>query len=251
MNTRNRLIATVVAVLMIGTGVLMIGAAVTQAEKGTIMKTSEPSQHQQDVRFLREEEKLARDVYITLHKRWKLQIFENISQSEQRHMDRMKTLVIRYGLTDPVRDDTVGVFTNKELAKLYKDLVARGSKSEVEALLVGATIEDLDIRDIRRMKKNTADADAQDAFAKLECGSRNHMRAFSRQLEARGVTYKVKYLSQGEVKQILEGAHERCGQVGRGGKQGRGQGHGRGGGHGWSKGQGRGHRGSGSCNHGN
>ncbi len=247
MNTRNRFIATALASLMIGIGLLMIGVAITQAEKGTVMKTSESAQHKRDVRFLREEEKLARDVYITLHKQWKLQIFENISQSEQRHMDRMKTLLDRYGVADPVRDDTVGVFTNKELANLYKDLVAQGSKSEVEALLVGATIEDLDIRDIRKMKKNTSDADAQDAFAKLECGSRNHMRAFSRQLEARGVTYKVKYLSQSAVKQILEGDHERCGQVGRG-KSGRGQGHGRGGGRGWGHGGG---QGGGSCNHGN
>ena len=201
------------------------------------------------MRFLREEEKLARDVYLTLHEKWKLPIFSNISKAEQRHMNRMGVLLARYGVKDPVVNDATGEFSNKELAALYKELVARGSKSVVEALLVGATIEDLDIRDIRRMKLNTSDANALDAFAKLECGSGNHMRAFTAQLAARGEQYRAKYLTHVELDQIVSAQHERCGQTGRerveqrrrgAAGQGRGFGRGRGG---------PGHGGGHSCNH--
>ena len=235
------------AVLM--TGVFAMAAmTVAQADGGPVpeAKSSGKPSHKQDVTFLREEEKLARDVYLTLHKRWGLQIFENISQAEQRHLDRMGMLVRRYGLEDPVTDDTVGAFTNVELRGLYTQLVKRGSTSEIDALRVGASIEELDIRDIRLMRKHTSDPDALDAFAKLECGSRNHLRAFLRQLTARGVTFVPAYLSQDAVDAIVAGPHERCGQgggkgrggQGRGGQgrggQGRG-GQGRGGGPGWRR----------------
>ena len=37
--------------------------------------------------YMREEEKLARDVYLTLYELWGAEIFANISESEQQHMD--------------------------------------------------------------------------------------------------------------------------------------------------------------------
>jgi hypothetical protein len=39
--------------------------------------------------FMREEEKLARDTYITLNQTWGLRVFSNIASSEQTHMDTM------------------------------------------------------------------------------------------------------------------------------------------------------------------
>lgn len=231
------------AVRTIGLALALAGAAftvgeVSMAEAKPVAASEAPADarlaHQQDVTFLREEEKLARDVYITLYKRWGLRIFSNISQAEQRHMDRMGMLIRRYQILDPVVDDTVGVFTNTELAGLYTTLVKKGSASEVDALKVGATIEDLDIRDIIAMKARTNDSGALDAFAKLECGSRNHMRAFHRQLAARGVTYAPQYLSQKQLDAIVAGSHERCGRMGRRGA-GRGKGPGRGRGHGWRR----------------
>lgn len=182
--------------------------------------------HGQDVTFLREEEKLARDVYITLYNKWKLPIFDNISKAEQRHMDRMGSLLESYKLPDPIKNDKVGVFKNKKLATLYRKLVARASKSEVSALQVGATIEDLDLRDILAMKARTTNTKALEAFEVLECGSRNHLRAFTRQLKAKGASYKPQYLSSAQVDAIITGNHERCGQAsakGQGARQGRQQ----------------------------
>lgn len=39
------------------------------------------------ITYIREEEKLARDVYLTLYELYQASIFENISESEQRHND--------------------------------------------------------------------------------------------------------------------------------------------------------------------
>jgi len=208
--------------LTLGLAMVMIPADRVEAKTGDATADA----HVADVTYLREEEKLARDVYLTLHKRWGLQIFDNISRSEQRHMDRMGSLLASYNAPDPVKGDELGTFTNPELAALYEKLTRQGEKSETQALIVGATIEDLDIRDIVDMKQRTSAPEALDAFAKLECGSRNHMRAFTRQLGARGVVYEAQYLTAGQLDAIVKGNHEQCGRMGRPGQGRGGQGHG-------------------------
>ena len=50
--------------------------------------------------YMREEEKLARDVYLTLSQQWELPIFQNIAGSEATHMEAVSHLLDRYGLTD-------------------------------------------------------------------------------------------------------------------------------------------------------
>jgi len=90
--------------------------------------------------IMREEEKLARDVYLTLYNKWGLSIFRNIASSEQTHTDSIRYLIERYNLTDPVTDETIGVFTNQTFQDLYTALVKQGEQSLIEALKVGATI---------------------------------------------------------------------------------------------------------------
>ena len=58
---------------------------------------------EKDLLFMREEEKMARDVYITLYKKWNVRVFHNIEKSEQNHMDRMLDMINLYSLEDPVR----------------------------------------------------------------------------------------------------------------------------------------------------
>ena len=169
------------------------------------------SQVSSDLRFLREEEKLARDVYITLGDRWGLPVFTNIARSEQVHMDRVKDLLDANGLPDPIVDDRVGVFSDLTLASLYDDLIDLGIASEVGALTAGATVEDLDIKDIAEMIERTDDADMLAMYSALMCGSRNHMRAFVSQLEFRGVNYEAQFLSQAQVNEIVSTSRERCG----------------------------------------
>lgn len=182
--------------------------------------------------LMREEEKLARDVYLTLYDKWGEKIFTNIASSEKTHTDTVKYLIDRYDLEDPVKDDTVGVFTDPTMQKLYDDLIAQGSQSVEEAFIVGMTIEDLDIKDLQDLIAETDNEDIRIAYENLLRGSRNHMRAFNRQLEREGGTYDAQFLTQEEIDEILAGEQERGaggGGSGRGGGNGgRGQGGGQG-----------------------
>ncbi|OHB73807.1 MAG: hypothetical protein A2Z25_14120 [Planctomycetes bacterium RBG_16_55_9] len=136
-----------------------------------------------NILHMREEEKLARDVYLVMYELWGANVFANISQSEQRHMDAVKNLILRYGLIDPVVDDTVGEFTNPDFKTLYDELVAAGSVSLDEALKVGVRIEELDITDLEQALTETSAPDVQKVFENLLNGSYNHLDAFTRCLE--------------------------------------------------------------------
>lgn len=164
-----------------------------------------------DLVLLREEEKLARDVYRTLYAEWEIQVFQNISESEQRHMDAVGELLTAFEIPDPITSDTVGDFTSPVIAGLYEDLVAQGMQSEVDALLVGATIEDMDIFDIRAMRSRTDNALVMATYDKLECGSNNHLWAFTGQLDGRAVEYTAQYLSSDEIEAIVSSGHQSCG----------------------------------------
>jgi hypothetical protein len=112
-----------------------------------------------DLRQLREEEKLARDTYRTLADVHSKEIFPNIADSEQSHMDAVGRLLTSYSVPDPVSNDARGAFQSAEFVTLYADLVAQGKSSPESAYVVGATVEELDIRDIRVMRGHTAEPD--------------------------------------------------------------------------------------------
>ncbi len=159
-----------------------------------------------DLRNLREEEKLARNVYLYLYGVWGQWIFENIAASEQQHMDAVKSLLDRYGIDDPVGEDVEGVFSNEIIQGLYNDLKGIGasdSSTQLDALWVGATIEDMDIFDIQHMLDNTDKSDLISVYENLMRGSRNHLRSFGGLLEAMGESYEAQYLDQAEVDKII------------------------------------------------
>ncbi len=171
--------------------------------------------------MMREEEKLARDVYTTLYDKWGLQIFSNIAQSEQTHTEVVRTLLVKYDIADPVANDAVGVFTNPDFTALYADLVAQGSGSLLDALKVGALIEDFDIADLNGLLEETDNQDIALVYGNLVRGSRNHMRSFTKQIEANGGTYEPTYISEEEYTSIIGSATETGGE-GSGGKGGQG-----------------------------
>ncbi len=158
---------------------------------------------------MREEEKLARDVYLALYEQWGLGIFANIARSEQRHMDTLKILIDKYGLTDPVADDAPGAFTDSDLKVLYEEFIADGQVSLVEALTVGATIEDLDIYDLQAALAQSDDEDVRIACQNLMKGSRNHLRAFVYQLNRNGAEYTPEYISAETYESIISSPKER------------------------------------------
>jgi len=167
---------------------------------------------------MREEEKLARDVYQTLFTKWGMTVFSRIASSEQRHMDAVKALLDKYSRPDPVTDPTPGVFTDPELQQLYNDLVAQGQTSMVDALQVGATIEDLDIKDLYDLLAQTDNTDIQVAYQNLVKGSRNHLRAFVSLIFANDAAYGAQFLTQEQIDAIVASPRER-GMVNENGEQ--------------------------------
>ncbi|MEI8047917.1 MAG: DUF2202 domain-containing protein [Bacteroidota bacterium] len=158
---------------------------------------------------MREEELLAHDVYVQLYSLYKIPVFNNISKSETQHSEAVRTLLLKYNVTDPAANHFAGVFVNSDLQALYTSLVAQGKASLTAALTVGATIEDLDINDLHN--HIAADVDNQDilfVFGNLEKGSRNHLRSFNRLLTAKGVAYTPQYISVEYFNQIISSAQE-------------------------------------------
>jgi len=159
--------------------------------------------------FMREEEKLARDVYTALYTAWGSLVFDNIGAAEQTHMDSVKLLLARHALPDPADTTAPGQFTNPALQALYDSLMATGRTSVIDALKVGAEIEDVDIRDLRVLKAATGKADLLLVYENLERSSRNHLRAFHANLQGLAASYTPKYLTQAEYDAIVNTPQER------------------------------------------
>ncbi len=155
--------------------------------------------------LMREEEKLARDVYDSLYMKWEGNPFGNIRRSEQTHMDLMKSLVTTYGLSDPVDDtkDAAGVFVNALLQKYFNEMVAAGSQSFVQALQTGARIEELDIHDLKESMEHTKQPDILFTYRQLRMASENHLRAFVRRLKMAGVDYQPVILGKEAFETIV------------------------------------------------
>lgn len=160
--------------------------------------------------FMREEEKLARDVYAAMDELYAPPIFKNISKSEQFHMDQVLCLLQYYSIPDPASVDP-GVFNNSELQQLYTDLIAQGSQSFAEGLKVGATIEDKDIFDLETDMAITVNPAILTIFDHLACASGNHIRSFTILLTNQGVTYVPQFISQEEYDGIISLPHQFCG----------------------------------------
>jgi hypothetical protein len=163
--------------------------------------------------YMREEEKLAHDVYVTLYAKWGLPLFSNIANSEATHTSAIKILLDRYGIADPAAGNGVGEFTNPTLQGLYDQLVAQGSKSLADALKVGAAIEEIDILDLQTRLAQTGNADIQLVYGNLMKGSENHLRAFTSTLQRQtGETYIPQYLDQNSFNTIAGSSTERGGR---------------------------------------
>jgi hypothetical protein len=154
------------------------------------------------LRFMREEEKLARDVYIAMYDRWGSAIFANIAESEQRHMDAIKSLLDKYGIPDPA-SSKVGVFQDESLQSLHDKLLGQGQSSLLEALQVGAFIEEVDIGDLQSAIQGTSKIDLQAVYGNLLNGSINHLKAFVSHIEVLRVDYVAQHLTQDEVDALL------------------------------------------------
>jgi hypothetical protein len=201
----------VVAAWIVSLGILLSAGALSAGQNGngTISGQQTLSAVEaENLAFMREEEKLARDVYLYLFDVWGQWVFENIAVGEQQHMDAVGILLEKYSLADPAAGNAAGVFTNQVLQNLYDSLTEQGSMSILDAMYVGATIEDMDINDLEGILSETDKPDFINVCENLMKGSRNHLRAFVGQIELLGQTYDAQYLTQVEVDAILDDPRE-------------------------------------------
>jgi hypothetical protein len=165
-------------------------------------------EQKQGLQLMREEEKLAHDVYSVLYEEWELPVFRNISNSESRHFDAVGYLLETYDVKD-IAFSEPGKFQNQDIAALYETLVTKGTKSLQDALEVGAYIEEVDIKDLQEQLDLNPDETIAMVYGNLLRASGNHLRAFTGQLSSRFEVYTPVVLSAKVYNGIVVSQFER------------------------------------------
>ncbi len=176
-----------IAIAGLAAALLVTSAAAAKGGNGGGSSSStELTQEQKDtLLFIYQEEKVARDTYITLGNLYPSQsTFANIQLSEQEHIDSAQGLCEKYGVDiSNVRENKVGEFVVPVLQELYDTLVAQGSTSELDALKVGEYVEITDIDDLEHAEIGMP-ADVVNVYENLKAGSYSHLDAFRAALAA-------------------------------------------------------------------
>ena len=163
--------------------------------------------------FMREEEKLAYDLYKAFYELWGTPVFGNIAACELTHMNSIMMLLQKYGLPDPAVNAIVGEFDNADLQALHDELFAQGQSSLENALRAAAAVEEIDILDLEEYIRLTERADIIQVYENLLAGSRNHLRAFVSLLENRsGQPYQPAFLTDADYQAIYQSEFESGGQ---------------------------------------
>lgn len=157
------------------------------------------------IRFMAEEEKMARDIYLEFEQWYDLPVFRNIGKAESFHMQMMSDLAGQFGITlsDSFLSDAPGEYQNEDLTAMYNKLTDQGETSLTEALRAGALIEEADISDLQERMENTQNQEIRDVYSRLIMASGNHLRAFVNNLEFRGIDYKPSILSKEAFNEIM------------------------------------------------
>ncbi len=140
------------------------------------------------------EEKMARDLYAYAYKKYWVNTFSNITKSEQKHMNAIKTLLDRYDISAPsdyASDND-----------LYNTLKAKIDESEKDAIEVGIMVEKVDIDSIVADIKATDNDDIKIILTNIGWASYNHLRWFINALSKAGYSTDISYsdyLSDEEV----------------------------------------------------
>lgn len=146
-----------------------------------------------------QEERLARDVYLHLFEKYELETFQNISTSENKHMDAIGRILERNNIPE-----TTGY---GELQSTYDALIAKGDISLKDAIEVGITIEILDIEDLDKTLAETNNQEIIRVYENLRRGSINHLNAYVAQLQNNNFETDLnweKFTNQEEVSKKIE-----------------------------------------------
>lgn len=177
-------VATVAEVCSVTTTILL-----TESDKAGLLQ-------------MREEEKMAGDVYTYFYNLYKYPVFLNISKSEAVHSNAVLNLIKAYGLQDPA-STVPGVFNDTTIQSIYNSLTAKGA-TITDALAVGAFIEEYDIKDLQNEIAASTNADIRRVYTNLLRASGFHLKSFTRLLKFKGVVYTPQILTQAEYDAIVK-----------------------------------------------
>jgi hypothetical protein len=127
-----------------------------------------------------EQEKLAHDLYAAFAAQYDPVVFDRIAAAETQHLTAVRTLLDRYGLTDPTAGKPAGQFANPTVQATYDRLLARGRATQAAALQVGVQVEQTTIDDLRDALNGLAAPDVQQVYTRLLHTSQQHLTAFHR-----------------------------------------------------------------------
>jgi len=184
-----------------------------------------------------EEEKLARDVYVSFYNKYNIEFFKNTSQAQQIQMNQIACLLKHYNLKYKATERE-GIFNDLNIQQHYFDFKEQGDISVSDAIKASATIEDLNLFDLGEYMSFTKNPAILAIFKHLSCGAKNHLRNFVNVLKVKNETYLPKHITEKEYKRIVKKKNEKCTMNANPTNSGQGKGQGKGSGQG--KGQGRG-----------
>jgi len=190
-------------------------------------KVSLNSSVKDSLAFMYEEERLAKEVYLSVYQKQPVQqLYRIATNSETRHISAVESLARKYGV--PITAQRVGHYKNRHIQELFNTLYKKGIRSTKDALEVGCMVEVTDINDLNKYIYQAQKAGASDVvqtYEFLRRGSYNHYWAFDRGLKSIGVSNGCCSLGSAYC-------HNEYPQNQRGRGRGRGMGRGHGGGFG-------------------
>lgn len=198
----------ITAVILLSLSISFLSACNENDDTDSISNTPLDQKDKDALLFMLEEEKLARDTYMYLDNLWSINLFSNIKNSEQSHMNAIVDLLEQYKIDYTILPN--GKFENENLQNYYNQFIIDGSLSTTNALKIGATIEDLDIVDLEEYINDTTNTSIISVFESLQCGSKNHLKSFITGIINTGDSYTPQFLTQLEYDTILADSRKSC-----------------------------------------
>jgi len=126
-----------------------------------------------------QEEKLAGDLYRAFADEYPAVVFDRIAAAEDQHLAAVRTLLARYGISDPTADRPAGQFSDPTVQATYERLLAEGMASQSAAFGVGQQVERADIEDLQQALTGLSAADVAHVYRHLLAASQHHLTAFT------------------------------------------------------------------------
>ncbi|WP_158089232.1 DUF2202 domain-containing protein [Magnetofaba australis] len=149
--------------------------------------------------------KVARDLYLALHQRWRMALFSSLAKSHETHMIALTGAMARFGLRDSVADDRMGIFSDPDFAMMYGDLLRQGRQSIASALRVGGELEETLILELDTAIGETQSMTLHALYKKLRRSTYNHLMNIAHGMELRGDPFMPTKLPRSRLSMLTHG----------------------------------------------